>query len=76
MNNVISFNREVVKEGIPTDLMTFKEIEEKHGIKYQYLYKWACTMGQIRIFNRGKLKLSEKEVLDFTEKRALKYGRN
>jgi predicted site-specific integrase-resolvase len=56
--------------------MTFKEIEEKHGIKYQYLYKWACTMGQIRIFNRGKLKLSEKEVLDFTEKRALKYGRN
>lgn len=76
MNNVISFNREVVKEDIPTDLMTFKEIEDKHGIKYQYLYKWACTMGQIRIFNRGKLKLSEKEVLDFTEKRALKYGRH
>lgn len=72
MTNIISFKR----EDIPTDLMTFKEIEEKHGIKYQYLYKWACTMGQIRIFNRGKLKLSEKEVLDFTEKRALKYGRN
>jgi predicted site-specific integrase-resolvase len=71
MSNVIKF-----KFDIPTDLMTFKEIEEKHGIKYQYLYKWACTMGQIRIFNRGKLKLSEKEVLDFTEKRALKYGRH
>jgi hypothetical protein len=72
MTNIISFKR----EDIPTDLMTFKEIEDKHGIKYQYLYKWACTMGQIRIFNRGKLKLSEKEVLDFTEKRALKYGRH
>ena len=72
MANVINF----IREEIPSDLLTFKEIEIKHGIKYQYLYKWACTMGQIRIFNRGKLKLSEREVLDFTEKRALKYGRD
>jgi hypothetical protein len=72
MTNVINF----IREEIPSDLLTFKEIEIKHGIKYQYLYKWACIMGQIRIFNRGKLKLSEREVLDFTEKRALKYGRD
>ena len=72
MTNIINFTR----EEIPSDLMSFKEIEMNHGIKYQYLYKWACTMGQIRIFNRGKLKLSEREVLEFTEKRALKYGRN
>jgi hypothetical protein len=72
MNNVISFTR----EEIPNDLMSFKEIEIKHGIKYQFLYKWACTMGKIRIFNRGKLKLSEREVLEFTEKRTLKYGRS
>jgi hypothetical protein len=72
MANIINFTR----EEIPNDLMTFKEIEIKHGIKYQYFYKWACTMGQIRIFNRGKLKLSEREVLEFTNRRALKYGRN
>ena len=72
MTNIINFTR----EEIPSDLMSFKEIEMKHGIKYQYLYKWACTMGQIRIFNRGKLKLSEREVLEFTNRRALKYGRD
>lgn len=72
-NNVINFT---IRDEIPNDLMTFKQLEDKHGLKYSYLYKWACTMGEIKTYNRGVLKLSEQDVLNFTIRRVSKYGRN
>lgn len=74
MSNVITLNRENER---PTDLMTFKQLEEKHGYKYGYLYKWACLEGRIKVYPAGKLKLSESEVLEFENQRRFeKYGRN
>ena len=62
---------------IPNDLMSFDELRLKHGFKYGYLYKHSCQTGEIRIYPRGVLKLSESEVLEFEKNRALKkYGRN
>lgn len=77
-NNVISFEKK--ENNIPTDLMTFKELELKYGFKYGYLYKWSCLSqgadNKLTIYSTGKLKLSEKEVLEFeANKRAKKYGR-
>ena len=75
MSNVINLKKK--EHHIPSDLMTFKELEIKHGYKYGYLYKWACLEGKIQIYPRGVLKLSEKEVLEFDNKRLEeKYGRN
>jgi hypothetical protein len=74
MNNVININRE---GEIPDDLMSFDELRLKHGFKYGYLYKHSCQTGEIQIYPRGVLKLSESEVLEFEKNRALKkYGRN
>ena len=75
-NNVISFNRDI-QQNEPTDLMSFKELEIKHGFKYGYLYKWSCLEGKINIYPRGTIKLSEKEVLDFERERGFKkYGKH
>ena len=72
-NNVINLNREI----IPNDLMTFKELESKHGYKYGYLYKWACLKKQIPLYYNGQLRISEKDVLNFDRMRVLKkYGRS
>lgn len=74
MNNVINL---VVKEEIPDDLMTFGELISKHGFKYGYLYKHSCLTGEIPIYSRGVLKLSEKNVLDYEKRKATKkYGGN
>jgi hypothetical protein len=74
MENVITLNRE---SEIPDDLMSFDELRLKHGFKYGYLYKHSCQTGEIRIYPRGVLKLSESEVLEFEKNRALKkYGRH
>lgn len=73
MSNVINLIR---NEEEPTDLMSFKELEIKHGYKYGYLYKWACLEGKLTIYPRGVNKLSESEVLEFSRNRGAKYGRN
>lgn len=72
MSNVIN----LVRDKEPTDLMSFKELEIKHGYKYGYLYKWACLEGKLTIYPRGVNKLSESEVLQFSRSRGAKYGRN
>lgn len=73
MDNIIQFRQ----TGIPNDLMSFNELKEKHGFKYAYLYKHSCITGEITVYPRGTLKLSEKEVLDFEQRKALaKYGRD
>lgn len=72
MSNVIN----LVRDKEPTDLMSFKELEIKHGYKYGYLYKWACLEGKLTIYPRGVNKLSESEVLQFSRNRGAKYGRN
>ena len=74
-NNVVEL-KSLSQVNFPNDLMTFKELEKKHGFKYSYLYKWACLEREIQVYNRGSLKLSEAEVLNFVEKRVRKYGRN
>ena len=69
--NIIPFKQ----TGTPNDLMTFNELTVKHGFKYAYLYKHSCITGEITVYPRGTLKLSEKEVLDFEQRKALaKYG--
>ena len=72
-DNIIPFKQ----TGIPDDLMTFNELIEKHGFKYAYLYKHSCRTGEITVYPRGTLKLSEKEVLEFERRKAFaKYGRD
>lgn len=75
-DNVINFNRETEALKSPDDLMSFKELEIKYGLKYGFLYKWACLKRELNLYERGCLKLSEKEVLDFLYKRTMKYGGN
>lgn len=73
MDNVINISR----EDAPADLMSFDEFKLKHGFKYGYLYKHSCITGEIKVYPRGVLKLSESEVLKFVEEQARrKYGRN
>lgn len=72
MSNVIN----LIRDKEPTDLMSFKELEIKHGYKYGYLYKWACLEGKLTIYPRGVNKLSESEVLEFSRNRGAKYGRD
>lgn len=75
-NNVINFDKSKDKIiQIPNDLMTFRELKLKHGFKYGYLYKWACLENKINIYPRGRMKLSEQEVLNFANKGHI-HGRN
>lgn len=74
MSNVINLNRE---NDIPNDLMSIRALCLKHGFKYGYLYKWSCLEDKITVYPRGGIKLSEKDVLEFEQKRGVeKYGRN
>lgn len=50
----------------PKDLMSIKELCLKHQFDYDYLYKWSITKGAINVYFRGKWKLSESEVLEFS----------
>lgn len=81
MQNVISINRDSLKNR-PNDLMSIAELCAKYGYKYGYLYKWsvrAKNMGldHIEPYYKGGLVLSEKDVLNFEERRKKsKYGRN
>ncbi len=76
--HVINFDRSL--NSFPDDLMTINELCAKYQFKYGYLYKWS-VMAKNRGFKHiapyyfGTLKLSEKEVLEFTRtKPGLKYG--
>lgn len=61
----------------PNDLMSIKELCQKRHFKYGYLYKISCLTGEVKVYPRGGIKLSESEVLAHEEnKRKLKYGRN
>ena len=60
----------------PTDLMTINELVLKHGFTYQYLYKWSHVANGISLYNRGVLKLSEREVLEFSANQLRKGTRN
>ena len=51
----------------PQDLMSIKELCLKRGYDYNYLYKWSIIKGEITVYNRGTWKLSESEVLEFSE---------
>lgn len=72
MDNVINFRK--IDE--PIDLLSFKELGIKYGFKYSYLYKWACLEGELTVYPRGIIKLSESEVLEFSRNRGAKYGRD
>lgn len=56
----------------PQDLMSLKELHEKHGYNYDYLYKCSILKGDITVYFRGTWKLSETEVLEFSRKIAEK----
>ena len=56
----------------PLDLMSLKELREKHGYNYDYLYKYSILRGDITVYLRGTWKLSEKEVLEFSRNMAVK----
>lgn len=75
-NNVIYFERAKDENNRPKDLLKIKDFEAKHGLKYDYLYKWAVSKKQIQVYSMGGIALSEKEVLDFEKRKALRYGRN
>ena len=76
MDNVV--NLEQFKNGSsrPTDLLKIRDFKAKYGLNYEYLYKWAVIKKQIKVYSMGGIALSEKEVLEFENKRALRYGRN
>ena len=61
MNNVINLN----ERGVPSDLMTFKEVEEKYKIKYCTLYKYTRQFPEIPVFTNGGLKVREQDVISW-----------
>ena len=75
MNNVINLER-FKDEQRPDDLLKIKDFEQKHGLKYEYLYKWSVLKGEIKVYSMWGIALSEKEVLDFERRKAMRYGRN
>ena len=69
MNNVIQMNRDI----IPEDLMSFRQITDKYGLKYGFLYKWSVLMKALRTYDRGGIVISEKDLLNFLDKRGRKW---
>lgn len=69
MNNVISFNR----DSMPTDLMSFRQIMEKYGLKYGFLYKWSVLEKRLRTYDRGGIVISESDLLRFLDERGRKW---
>ena len=52
----------------PEDLMTFKELCLKHGYKYDYIYNVVLIKGEVPVFDRGVWAVSEKALLEYSEK--------
>ena len=69
MENVIPINR----DSMPNDLMSFREITEKYKLKYGFLYKWSVLEKAIRTYDRGGIVISEKDLLDFLDKRGRRW---
>lgn len=58
MNNVIN----IVRENVPSDLMTFGEVEQKYKIKYHTLYKYTKQIFEIPVYTKGGLRVSEQDI--------------
>lgn len=63
-------NTKPIPEKTPDDLMSLKEIQLKHGVDYNFLYKWSIEKGEIATYFRGCWKLSEGEVLEYCKRKA------
>ncbi len=63
----------IENQDTPNDLMTLNEIVKKYGIKYDFIYKWSCRLKIIPVYDKGGIAISEKDYLNFREKRALKW---
>lgn len=81
MTNVINFDRSLNNR--PDDLMSLIDLCAKYSnYTYSYLYKWSVRakkegLKHITPYWEGGLVLSEREVLEFDDKkRKLKYGGN
>lgn len=73
MDNVVNLNQFKGENSRPSDLLKIRDFKAKYGLNYEYLYKWAVIKKQIKVYSMGGIALSEKEVLEFEEKRALKW---
>ena len=69
MNNIISFNRDAQ----PGDLMSFREIGSKYGLKYGFLYKWSVLEKKLRTYDRGGIVISENDLLRFLDERGKRW---
>lgn len=69
MNNVIQINRDMM----PNDLMSFRQIGEKYGLKYGFLYKWSVLKKELRTYDRAGIVISEKDLLEFLDKRGRRW---
>jgi hypothetical protein len=58
MRNIVN----LIREDIPTDLMTFGEVEEKYKIKYHTLYKYTKQVFEIPVYTKGGLRVSEQDI--------------
>jgi len=69
-NTMLNYNiLDNLENETPNDLMSFKEMLDKHCIKYGSLYKWTHK-GDIKPYYRGTWKVSESEVLSFCKRKA------
>lgn len=57
----------------PNDLLTLKEVKEKYGIKYDFIYKWSVRLGVIPVYDKGGIAISEQDYLTFRDKRRKKW---
>ena len=69
MNNVVSLKP---RREIPDDLLTLKEIEQKYGYKYDFIYKYIRT-GDIPCYCKGRIAVRESDLFGFIDKRARKW---
>jgi excisionase family DNA binding protein len=66
MQNVISLENRKSSLATPEDLMTISELANKLGCDKSYIYKLR-DKGKLKLYKRGYLKASEKEVIKAME---------
>ena len=69
MSNVIQFNQ----NEYPNDLLTISEIKKKYGLSYGFVYKWAIIKKVLTVYDKAGIAVSEKELLEFLNKRSKKW---
>ena len=69
MSNVIQFNQ----NEYPKDLLTFAEVKEKYGYKYEFMYKWTRIKKALKAYDKAGIAVSEKELLEFIDRRCKKW---